>query len=200
LMAGASFYDHLTALQNLEFFARLGGRTQLRSDDLAMALREVGLPEAVFSQRVKRLNPGMRQKLGFAAALLKDAPTLLLDEPTAGLDPQATAELIELIQVFRDRGKAILLATQDLFQAKQLADSVGILKEGRKVLAFSREELRQQDLEVLYLNYMRGSLGPGHSSLGARHESRGSGHASPGHESPGHASPGHASPGHASPG
>jgi ABC-2 type transport system ATP-binding protein len=60
----------------------------------------------------------------------------------------------------RDRGKAILLSTQDLFHARQLADTVGILKEGRKVLTFSREELRYQNLEELYLNYMRGGMGP----------------------------------------
>ena len=82
----------------------------------------------------------------------------------AGLDAQAAVELVELIKSLRDRGKAILLSTYDLFHAKQLADTVGILKEGRKVLSCSREELKYRDLETLYLGYMRGGLGQGGGS------------------------------------
>ena len=156
LMAGVTFYEQLTALRNLEFFARLAGRTDLGLQDYAMTLREVGLPERCFGERVRSMSAGMRQKLGLAAAIVKQAPALLLDEPTAGLDPQSTAEIFEILVSLREQGKAILLATQDLFQAKQLADTVGILKEGRMVLSCSQEELRRQDLEGLYLDYMRG--------------------------------------------
>jgi ABC-2 type transport system ATP-binding protein len=156
LMAGATFYEHLTALGNVAFFARLAGRHGLSRRDYAMALREVGLAERSFKVRVKHFSAGMRQKLGLAVAIVKDAPVLLLDEPTAGLDAQSTAEILEILGALRERGKAVLLATQDLFQAKQLADRVGILREGRLVLTFSREELRRQNLEAIYLDYMRG--------------------------------------------
>ena len=159
LTANVALYGGLTGYQNLEFFTRLGGRAACHRDDLAMAMREVGLPERMFAARVDSFSPGMRQKLGLAAALLKDAPALLLDEPMSGLDAQAAAEVVEVLETLREKGKAILLSTQDLFHAKQLADTVGILKEGRKVLSYSREELRYQDLERLYLNYMRGGLG-----------------------------------------
>ena len=155
--ANMALYDQLTAFQNLEFFASLG-RVRPRRENLAMAMREVGLPERSFVQRVETFSGGMRQKLGLAVALLKEAPALLLDEPMAGLDAQASAELVEILRDLRDQGKALLLSTQDLFHAKQLADTVGILKEGRKVLSYSREELEYQDLEELYLNYMRGGL------------------------------------------
>lgn len=156
LAAEVALYENLTATQNLEFFAGLGGRFDLGKDDYAMAMREVGLPERTFCQPVSAFTRGMRQKLGIAAALLKDAPALLLDEPMTGLDAQTVNEIVEILGSLRARGKAILLTTQDLFHAKQLADTVGVLKEGRKVLSCSREELRYRNLETLYLDYMRG--------------------------------------------
>jgi len=158
LTADVGFYDRLTALQNLEFFARLGGRFDLGREDYAMALREVGLPERTFARKVAAFNRGMRQKLGIAAAIVKDAPALVLDAPMSGVDAQTTTEMFEILEALRDRGKAILLATDNLFHARRLATKAGILKEGRKVLSCSREELREQNLESLYLDFMRGGL------------------------------------------
>ena len=169
LMETVALYDNLTAQQNLEFFARLGGRDDTRREDHAMAMRQVGLPERSFEQKVRAFSRGMRQKLGIAMAMIKEAPALLLDEPTAGLDPQAALELVDTLKMLRDRGRAVLLSTNDLFHAKQLADTVAILKEGRKVLTGTREELRVESLEALYLDYMRGTMpsdGFGGSGLG----------------------------------
>ncbi len=161
LMESVALYSGLTAFQNLDFFARLGGRFDQSKDDYAMAMRQVGLPERSFDLRVRKFSKGMRQKLGIAMAMIKEAPALLLDEPLSSLDPQAAAELVETLLMLRDEGRAILLTTHDLFHAKQLADTVGILKEGRKVLTRSREELRAERLETLYLDYMRGRGGWG---------------------------------------
>lgn len=158
LTAEVAFYDRLTALQNLEFFGRLGGRADLDREVCARALREVGLPERTFARRVGTFNRGMCQKLGLAAAIVKDAPALLLDAPMAGVDAQTAAEMLEILEMLRDRGKAILLATDNLFYAKRVATRAGILKEGRKVLSCSREELRGRDLESLYLDYLRGGV------------------------------------------
>ena len=80
-------YGNFTARQNLDFFARLGGKHDLKKDDYYMVLREVGLQEKAFEQRVKTFSKGMRQKVGIAIAIIKDAPAILLDEPTSGLDP-----------------------------------------------------------------------------------------------------------------
>jgi len=154
----AMFYDRLSALENLRFFARLSGRNGVGDEDLAMALREVGLPERAFREPVQGFTNSMRQKLGLAIAFVKDAPVVLLDEPMAGLDPQGTADVLELLTELRDRGKAILLATESLFQARQLADALTVLNEGRQVLTLTREELATHDLENLYLHYMRGGL------------------------------------------
>ena len=160
LAAGMAFYGRLTALQNLELFARLSGRPDRTRDDCAMALREVGLPEATFEQRVSGFPPGMVRKLGIAAALVKGAPALLLDEPLAGIDPKSAAEVVELLESLRDSGRALLITLEDLFWARQLADHVGILREGRQVLTRARDELRYESLEKLYLDYLSGHPRP----------------------------------------
>ncbi len=151
-------YGNFTARENLDFFARLGGRQRLTTSDYHMTLRRVGLPERAFERRVKEFSKGMRQKLGIAIAMIKDAPALLLDEPTSGLDPKAAAEFQDTLRELASRGKAILMSTHDIFRAKELADRVGIMKEGRKVMERTREELEFENLEHLYLDYMRGGI------------------------------------------
>ncbi|HZS43645.1 MAG TPA: ABC transporter ATP-binding protein [Blastocatellia bacterium] len=149
-------YGNFTARQNLDFFARLGGKRNLTKENYYMALREVGLQEKAFEQKVKTFSKGMRQKVGIAISIIKDAPAILLDEPTSGLDPKAGAEFQEILGELRRRGKAILMSTHDIFRAKEIADRIGIMKEGRLVMQRTREELKHEDLEALYLDYMRG--------------------------------------------
>ncbi|PYS50891.1 MAG: ABC transporter ATP-binding protein [Acidobacteria bacterium] len=151
-------YGNFTARQNLDFFARLGGKQGLKRDDYYQVLREVGLEERAFEQKVKEFSKGMRQKVGLAAAIVKDAPAILLDEPTSGLDPKVGAELMETLSELRSRRKAILVATHDIFRATEVADRIGIMKEGRKVMERTRGELEHEDLQTLYLDYMRGGF------------------------------------------
>jgi ABC-2 type transport system ATP-binding protein len=146
-------YRSFTARQNLEFFSRLAGKSLSRSE-LDQVLRRVGLQEDAFSRRVGAFSKGMRQKLGIAIAIVKNAEVLLLDEPTSGLDPKAGAELAQLLRDLRDEGRAILMSTHDLFRVRDVATTIGIMREGRLVLERSSEELRGADLEALYLNYM----------------------------------------------
>jgi ABC-2 type transport system ATP-binding protein len=147
-------YGNFTARQNLDFFAQLSGRRDLSREDYHMVLRRVGLQEKAFEQRVKTFSKGMRQKLGIAIAIVKDAPNVLLDEPTSGLDPKAGAEFMALLGELRDEGKTIFMSTHDIFRAKEHADRVGIMKEGRLVMVRTRRELGEEDLERLYLDYM----------------------------------------------
>jgi len=146
-------YENFTARQNLEFFARLGERALARSETDAV-LRRVGLQEKAFGQRLRAFSKGMRQKLGIAIAIVKDAKNILLDEPTSGLDPKAGAEFMALLHQLRGEGRAILMSTHDIFRAKEAADRLGIMKEGRLVAVLTREELAHADLERLYLEYM----------------------------------------------
>ena len=151
-------YGNFTARQNLDFFARLAGRRDMSKEDYYMVMRKVGLPEKAFEQRLKEFSKGMRQKLGIAIALVKDAPAILLDEPTSGLDPKAAAEFLQLLKNLKSQGKAILMSTHDIFRTKEIADRVGILKEGRLVMQRTREELLMEDLEQLYLDYMQAGV------------------------------------------
>jgi ABC-2 type transport system ATP-binding protein len=147
-------YENFTARQNLDFFARLGGRAGLTRDDAYAALRRVGLEDRAFEQRLKVFSKGMRQKLGIAIAIIKDAPNILLDEPTVGLDPKAGSEFMALLKGLRQEGKAIFMSTHDVFRAKEHADRVGIMKEGRLVTVRTGQELAVDNLERLYLEYM----------------------------------------------
>lgn len=151
-------YGNFTARQNLDFFAKLGGKRNLGKKDCYRVMAEVGLPERAFEQRVKMFSKGMRQKLGIAIAMIKDAPAILLDEPTAGLDPKAGAEFLELLTSLKAQGKAILMSTHDIFRSKEIADRVGIMKEGKMVMERTRQELAHEDLQRLYLDYMEAGV------------------------------------------
>jgi len=148
-------YNNFTARQNLDYFAKLGGKKNLTKEDYHRYMRTVGLQDEAFEMRVKNYSKGMRQKLGITIAIIKDAPNILLDEPTAGLDPTAAAEFIKILVGLRDEGKAIFMCTHDIFRAKVIADRIGIMKEGRLVMVRTREEFLEEDLEKIYLDYMQ---------------------------------------------
>ena len=150
-------YTNFTALQNLDFFVRLAGKTNYAKSDYYDMLSLVGLPEDSFNKKLKDFSKGMRQKCGIAIAILKDASAILLDEPTAGLDPKAGWEFIGLLQSIRDKGKAILMSTHDIFRAKEIADIVGIMHNGQLVMQRTKKELEGENLEKLYVEYMAGS-------------------------------------------
>jgi ABC-2 type transport system ATP-binding protein len=148
-------YGNFTARQNLDFFAKLGGKANLTKDDYYRVMRRVSLQEKAFEQRVKNFSKGMRQKLGISIAIIKDAAAILLDEPTSGLDPKAAEEFQEILSELRQEGKAILMSTHDIFRAKDIGDRVGIMKEGRLVMERTREQLQYEDLVKIYIDYMK---------------------------------------------
>lgn len=148
-------YGNFTARQNLDFFARLGGKPNLSKADYYNVMRRVGLQEEAFERKLKTFSKGMRQKVGLAIAIIKDADNIVMDEPTTGLDPKSASELMQILINLRNAGKSILMCTHDLFRAKAVADRVGIMKEGRLVMLRTREEFLQDDLERIYLDYMQ---------------------------------------------
>lgn len=149
-------YTNFTAIQNLDYFVRLGGKTQYSKDDYRNVLLRVGLQEEAHNKKLRGFSKGMRQKCGIAIAILKDAPAILLDEPTSGLDPKSGFEFMRLLESLRDDGKAILMSTHDIFRAKESSDTIGIMRQGNLVMQKKREELSGENLEQLYMNYMAG--------------------------------------------
>lgn len=151
-------YPNFTARQNLDFFARLGGRHNLSRNDYYDVLRQVGLQEKAFEQKLKGFSKGMRQKVGLAIAIVKEAPAVILDEPTSGLDPKAANEFIQILHQLRAQGRAILISTHDIFRAKEIADTVAIMSEGKLLAVKTREQLQHENLEKLYLDYIQGKV------------------------------------------
>ena len=149
-------YANFTALQNLDFFAQLGGKHNLTREDYRRILLRVGLPENVHNKRLKGFSKGMRQKCGIAVAIAKDAAAILLDEPTSGLDPKAGREFIELLKSLRNENKAILMSTHDIFRAREVADVVAIMDQGRIIMQQESQDFAGKDLEKLYMQYMSG--------------------------------------------
>ena len=146
-------YGNLTALENLRYFSQLGGHDYSQEEYRAF-LQRVGLQPEAMDRRVKTFSKGMRQKVGVAIAVAKQAKALLLDEPTAGLDPKASNEFSQLLLKLKADGAAILMATHDLFRAKETGTRIGIMKEGRLVDELSTDEVTHADVEKIYLQHM----------------------------------------------
>ena len=146
-------YPSLTALENLDYFSGIAGK-KLSGSHLKEFLEEAGLQPEAFNKRITTFSKGMRQKVGIAIALAKDAKVLLLDEPTSGLDPKASNEFGILLQKLRKKGVATLMATHDLFRAKEVATHIGIMKDGQLKQQFEAGDISLSELEKVYLNTM----------------------------------------------
>jgi ABC-2 type transport system ATP-binding protein len=148
-------YRALSGLENLRFFSRLAGAAADTDDELLTILAQAGLNEQQSRRRVSEYSKGMRQKIGIAITIAKGAEALLLDEPTSGLDPKAANDFSVLLSALATRGVAVLMATHDLFRAKESGTRVGIMKHGRLVEVLDTAALSHTDLEQIYLRHMR---------------------------------------------
>lgn len=143
-------YPNLTGIENLHFFSSLAG-FKYSTEQLGDILTKAGLQKMAHTQYLEGYSKGMRQKVGIAIALAKKAKVLLLDEPTSGLDPKASNEFSEILRALAKNGTAILMATHDIFRAKDVANRIGIMKEGNLVSVIDAKELSANELETLYL-------------------------------------------------
>jgi ABC-2 type transport system ATP-binding protein len=149
-----ALYPSLSGLENLEYFMRLSGAANINETHLRSLLDKVGLDQAAATRPVQDYSKGMRQKVGLAIALGKNATALLLDEPLSGLDPKAANEFCSLLRVLANEGKAVLMATHDLFRAREISDKIVIMKSGRMVAALDSAALDNATLEKIYLQHM----------------------------------------------
>ncbi|MGW7361938.1 ATP-binding cassette domain-containing protein [Streptomyces sp. NPDC054841] len=142
-------YPRLTARQNLDFFglmyglrgARLESRARLLLEEVDLADREGDL--------VGSFSRGMKQRLHLARALLHDPAVLILDEPSAGLDPQSAAAMRALVARLAGEGRSILLTTHDMREAEELSDRIVLMKGGRVHTESTAAELRLTAAERL---------------------------------------------------
>ncbi|UHQ23694.1 ABC transporter ATP-binding protein [Lysobacter sp. 5GHs7-4] len=143
----------LNAIENLGYFAMLGGR-RLDDAQARALLSEAGLQEEAHARRAAGFSKGMRQKVGLAIALAKNAQLLLLDEPTSGLDAGAANDLSHGVRAAARRGVAVLMATHDLYRVKDVAQRLGILRGGRLLVERSTQALSAAEIEALYLEQL----------------------------------------------
>lgn len=140
-------YDNLDGLETLRFFARLKGAPQ---SQCAALLDEVGLSHAGH-RPVRDYSKGMRQRLGFAQALLGEPGLLLLDEPTTGLDPAATRDFYAQLDLLRARGVTLLISSHILAELEQRVDALAMLSQGRLCAQGTVAELRARSTQPLQL-------------------------------------------------
>ncbi|WP_431277731.1 ATP-binding cassette domain-containing protein [Leifsonia poae] len=138
----ASVDETLSATENLVIFSRLLGlgRTEAKRK-AAELLEEFGLTEAA-KRPLKKFSGGMRRRLDLAASLISQPPLLFLDEPTTGLDPRTRAQMWDTIRRLVSTGSTVLLTTQYLDEADQLADRIAVIDTGRVVAEGTADELK----------------------------------------------------------
>jgi ABC-2 type transport system ATP-binding protein len=164
LPENVGFYDDMDARQNLQFVARLNripdDVSEKRIEDL---LRMVGLFGEVH-KKVGVYSKGMRQRLGIAEVLIKEPTLVFLDEPTIGLDPDGTNNMLDMIQsLSRNKGITVFFSSHLLEQVEKISDRVGIMLKGNLVAVGPIRELRDKlgidtqhkTLEEIYMKYSK---------------------------------------------
>jgi ABC-2 type transport system ATP-binding protein len=140
------FYDNLSGVDNLHYTARLIGiPASEREKRIKASLERVGLAD-VGHKKVGAYSRGMRQRLGLAEIVMKEAKIAILDEPTNGLDPQASLELLALIRSLKSSGVTVLLSSHLLDRVQSVCDRVALFQNGRIALIGTIDELGRQVL------------------------------------------------------
>ncbi len=143
-------YGSLTATENLDYFSRLAG-FKYDKNRLTTFLSDCGLQPEAHHKHLSGFSKGMRQKVGIAIALAKNADVILMDEPTSGLDPKATDEFTGLVRELGRQGKSVLMATHDIFNAVNVGARIGIMRKGQLVHTLNAGDINARDLQELYL-------------------------------------------------
>jgi ABC-2 type transport system ATP-binding protein len=145
LIEGPGFYPALSGRDNLRVVAGHAGAPE---SHIPGVLEEVGLAERA-GDRYRAYSLGMKQRLGIAAALLKDPALLILDEPTNGMDPAGMAEMRTFVRELGRGGRTVLLSSHLMHEVEHVCDRVGVIAGGRLVAEGTVDELRGHEFLVL---------------------------------------------------
>ena len=140
----AAVDEHLTAIENLEMIGCLYGMRRREARKKATELIERFRLSEAANRPLKTFSGGMRRRIDLAGALLADPPVLFLDEPTTGLDPRSRGELWEAIRERVDLGTTVVLTTQYLEEADQLANEIVVIDHGRAIARGTSQELKRR--------------------------------------------------------
>ncbi|MBX2847093.1 MAG: ABC transporter ATP-binding protein [Acidiferrobacterales bacterium] len=156
LPESANLYLHLSARENIRYFLSLA-KIDRSSKDIEDALAQVDLATEARNQRLSSYSKGMRQKVAIAIAVLRESPIFFLDEPTSGLDPVAIDEFNHLVKSLADQGTTVLMVTHDVYGACQLANRIGLLKQGNLVGMFEAPNEGQISVDEVHQAFTRGA-------------------------------------------
>jgi ABC-2 type transport system ATP-binding protein len=147
LPENVGFYEELTAAENLLYIARLNSiKGEEAERKIEEALEVVGLSH-VKDQATGTFSKGMRQRLGLASVLIKDPKLVILDEPTTGIDPEGTEQVLRLImKMAHEMGVTVMVSSHLLYQMQRICDRVGIMFKGKMVAQGSIDEIGAQVL------------------------------------------------------
>ncbi len=137
-------YDRLTPREHLRYFGRLHSLEQPALEQRIEALLEILEMGEYADRRCGEFSKGMRQKVALGRALAHDPQTMILDEPTAGLDVMSARGVREIIGRFCEEGRCVLLSTHVMSEAERLCDRIAIIHRGRILTAGSPDELRRE--------------------------------------------------------
>ncbi|MDN5395065.1 MAG: ATP-binding cassette domain-containing protein [Chryseobacterium sp.] len=143
-------YPNLTGIENLDFFSQMAG-FRYSKEELGAFLENTSLQKAAHHKKLSAYSKGMRQKVAIAIAVAKNADLILMDEPTSGLDPKATAEFTRICKDLAAKGKSIMMATHDIFNAVNVGTRIGIMKEGSLVHILQASSVTADELQRIYL-------------------------------------------------
>jgi ABC-2 type transport system ATP-binding protein len=163
----SSLYGELTAAQNLEYVGKLNDLTKdVREERIGEMLKIVGMSEWA-NEKYEKFSRGMKQRVGIAAALVKQPELVFLDEPTLGLDPVGTKEVRELIiRLNREEGLTVVLTSHMLNEVQMTCDRVGIINKGKLIVMETLENLtkemtgsEERNVEFILSDVPRGLVG-----------------------------------------
>ncbi len=154
LPENVGFYDDMNAMQNLQYISRLNGiPDHLSRGKIDELLKIVDLPIDT-RKRAGEYSRGMRQRLGIAEVLIKEPKVVFLDEPTMGLDPDGTIQMLELIRsLSRDKNITVFFSSHNLDQVQKISTRVGIMIKGNMVAVGRIEDLAKEKLGVEQASY-----------------------------------------------
>jgi ABC-2 type transport system ATP-binding protein len=145
------FYKHLTGLETLLFYGKLCGFRGTELRDRAVSLLQIIGLETAADRRLSGYSKGMLQRIGLGQALMGDPRLLVLDEPTAGVDPAGSHAIRDLILQFKERGITVLLCSHLLAQVQEVCDRVGILDRGTLLVEGRVRDLVAQPNQIQWI-------------------------------------------------
>jgi ABC-2 type transport system ATP-binding protein len=153
-------YDELTGAENLQYFSTMAGFEELKHADIARLFKELGIPQELVDQRASTYSVDVRQRIGLAIAVARDAKALLLDDPTAQMDEDTAEHYATLVRQYAvgditGEPAAVLMATSSAELAAEYGHKVGLLRNGKLLEVLEADELAPGELAEICAEHMK---------------------------------------------